>query len=134
MTFRDYVLRERRVEVDYDVASAVTRVRISRRNGTWRAVAATDLVLQESRESPVEIFRRMVRDDPLDAAAISLLAAPKLVRRDLDVTFDVMREALIRVRNASRRVARDFGRIQPVVDRPEPLAPPGDRVPFYRPR
>ena len=78
MTFAEYVRRERRVEVEWHAASMTLRVRVNRSDGTVRAVAVTDLQLVESRLSPVELIAREVRGNPLDAAAVRLLAKDEL--------------------------------------------------------
>lgn len=80
-TVRDYVRSQRRVDVAWEPGRDVMSVRISRRDGTFRALAATALELERQRGGPIEIFRFLVRDDSLDQAAITLLAADRI--RDL---------------------------------------------------
>lgn len=146
MTFADYVRRERGVEVSWEPAREVLSVRIQRRDGRVRVVAATELELVTYRGGPIELFRFLVRDDPLDQAAISLLARLDIRRalsiphgRDGEVTLAQMWEALDRVRRAGDRaaaglgsMAEQVGRIGPEIDRPAPLAPPNPDLPFYR--
>ena len=94
MTFAEYVRRERRVEVEWHAASMTLRVRINRADGTMRAIAVTDLRLVESRLSPVDLIAREVHGNPLDVAAIRLLAKDELHAKL--GTVPGMRTALLR--------------------------------------
>ena len=78
MTFAEYVRRERRVDVEWHAASMTLRVRVDRSDGTMRAVAVTDLRLVESRLSPVELIAVELRGNPLDVAAVRLLARDEI--------------------------------------------------------
>jgi uncharacterized protein (DUF3084 family) len=124
MTFTEYVKRERHVTVRWNHVAEVCEIRIFRRNGTWRAVAATALEMASSRLGPLELFRSKVRGDSLDQAAIQLLA----------------REELLSSPIWHRPTWLTAARIKATLEKPmsapgaEVLAPPSSRLPMYRPR
>lgn len=118
MTFKEFVRRERKVTVRWNPSADVMELRIERRDGTFRALAATALQLAQFRTGPVDLFRSMV-SDPLDKAAIRFLA-------ELGGA-----EGLMRFGDLARATPPPIANVGPAGPA---LAPPSSRVPMYRPR
>lgn len=124
MNFTEFLKRERRVTVRWNHVAEVCEVRIERRGGSFRALAATALEMASSRLGPLELFRSMCRGDSLDQAAIQLLA----------------REELLSTPISQRPIWLAAARIKATLEKPmsapgaEVLAPPSSRLPMYRPR
>lgn len=122
-----FVARERpRVEVWPDPRSMTLRVRVYRRDGTRREVAATLDALQDARGGPLEVFRGLLRGDALDQAAVVLIAGHRIKGLAGD-----SRPTWLTVERVRRVTQQRPYRGPPRQNR---LAPANPNLPFYRPR
>ena len=139
--FLAWVERERRVDWSRNHMQMALHVRVRRRDGTEMQRAFTDLQLASSRLAPLDLIAAAF-PDPIDRIAIQLQG------RDLQAALppiqgsagslgrsDPQAPPAPRSERYSPRIqARPQRPREPTPERPEILAPPSDRVPFYRPR
>ncbi len=142
--FLAWIERERRVDSSRSVMEMALYVRVRRRDGTEIQRRITDLQLASSRRAPLDLIAAAF-PDPIDRIAIQLqgcdlLAALPPIQgsvgslgRSDSPAPPARRSGPYR---AGERSASARPRSQPQDPSPggEILAPPSDRVPFYRPR
>lgn len=127
MSFTSWLLGERIVTFERRHDLMAFQITVTRRDGLSICKHITDEELMVSRVPPIEIAQRLF-DHPLDRVAVGIVA-----RRTRHVnTMRTYRGVSVPDAPPSER----FGRIQPVIDRPKPLAPPNPDpdFPMYRPR
>ncbi len=149
MSFTSWLLGERRVTFDRREDLAAYVVTVIRSDGSEISKQITDEELMRSRIPPIEIAQ-LLFDHPLDRVAVGIIARRTLwndhALRAFITSAASAATSATRLANTMRTHSgisvpdapppERFGRIQPVIDRPKPLAPPNPDpdFPMYRPR
>lgn len=139
--FADWVRRERRVDWSRNHMQMALTVRVRRREGTEIQRTISDLQLASSRLAPQDLIA-LAFPDPIDRIAIQLqardllAALPPMQRQvgSLCRAYPQAPPAPRSERYSPRIQARPQRRPEPTPEGAEILAPPSDRLPFYKPR